>query len=185
MRLDEKTGKRIITKQDVKKSVLKGGLAEFIFAAAAALLVCGLLFVISPLTAEMNEALEGVNPALKYQTLAVKVRYYPLILFCLALPLTAIGGAVYYFVKYFKLRTEGFTVEIDDVNYLDSKLVRSGRHSKRILVIHFFKYGKYVTGYNFSEYFADHKEEFYVVVSKGKEPRILEIYRRSKFEYVE
>ena len=62
MRLDEKTGKRIITKQDVKKSVLKGGLAEFIFAAAAALLVCGLLFVISPLTAEMNEALEGVNP---------------------------------------------------------------------------------------------------------------------------
>ena len=47
------------------------------------------------------------------------------------------------------------------------------------------KYGRYETTYMFDNTFADHKEKFYVVVSKDEPKRIINIYRFSKFEIQE
>lgn len=185
MIIDEKNGKKIITGQKIKKQVFARGLVEVIVGLVFTALFSLLLLAIGPLVGEYKEAMEGINTAIKYQVIAVKLQYFFVIFFCAAVPASLFGITVYALVKYIRLRSRGFVVDIDDVNYLDSRTVRQRRHTTTLLNIHFFKYGKYATEYHFDEYFAQHKEEFYVVVTKDKKPEILMAFRKSKYDYVE
>ena len=185
MKTDERIGKIIITGQKIKKDLLSAGLLEVIIGLVFTALFSLLLLAIGPLVSEYKDAVEGINTAIKYQVIAVKLQFFVLILFCAAVPASLFGMTVYALVKYIRLRLKGFVVDVDDVNYLDSRTVRRGKHTQTLLNVHFFKYGKYATEYLFDEYFAKHKEEFYVVVTKDREPKILSIYRKSKYEYME
>jgi hypothetical protein len=144
-----------------------------------------LLLCIGPLLGEYNDAIEGINTAIKYRVIGIKLQFFFLIFFCAAVPASLLGVTVYTLVRYIRLRLKGFVLDVDDVNYLDSRTVRRRKHTKTLLNIHFFKYGKYVTEYNFDEYFAQHKEEFDVVVTKEDDPKILMAFRKSKYDYVE
>ena len=185
-RYDEKEGKIIITKQTVRKALLSQSFWELVILGIIAMVISAIFIpCIFGLLTEYSRVSQGFDTALKYQIIGQKLSYYGAVIFCVALPAFFIIEAIRSLLKYIRLRNKGFIIDVDDVNYLDSKLVRSRRHNKEILIINFFKYGKYVTNYRFDEDYAKHKEEFYVAVSKSEQPEILAIYRRSKYEYKE
>ena len=103
----------------------------------------------------------------------------------IVLGVTLVVGSVLSLIKAVKLKKGEYLVDVDDVNYLDVRVVRRRRSSRELLVVHFYKYGRYNTEIPFNNEFAEQKEKFYVVVTKEDKPKVLNIYRCSKYEYQE
>lgn len=181
----EYVGKIPLTRKRIKRELVMKAWGGVIICLLVALVSSLLLLLLPFALKEYGKISEISDQMLKYQLVGQKLYFGTVILVTGAVPLILIGTAVWSTVRAFKASRGGFEVVVDDVNYIDSVCTRkmADRHSHEYLVIYFYKYGRCDTDYLFNSDFTHPKEQFYLVVTKEDEPKILSFYRCSKFEY--
>lgn len=182
----EYIGKKIITKKQIEKQVAWLSWGEFIFSLVITVLLVPLLIVTLPVSINgYKQVIANADRLLKFQLIGQKAIYIINLIIAIGVIAVSLYVTIRYLIKAIRMKNGGFFVDIDDVNYLDVVLRGNRRHQREYLVIYFYKYGRYETTYTFDNTFAEHKEKFYVVVSKDEPKKIINIYRFSKFEIQE
>ena len=182
----EYVGNTVITRAQIGERVKKLGYRQIFL---IFLLTLGVSVIFLPLLpfaiGSVGGTLANAGELAKFQLVGRWIFHIISIAFTAGLPAYFIYVTVTTFIVSVKLIRGEFDVDVDEVDYLDVVVRRSRRHTKEMLVIHFYKYGRIETGYRFDSGFAEHNEKFYVVVTRGKKPVIVDFLRCSKFEYQE
>ena len=182
----EYVGKKILTKKQVEQDVFWGSVGDVFATLLVSVVLLPLLILAIIYSVDSLKVIaENADVLLKYEQLGIKLMHTVNLVIAIVLGVTLVVGSALSLIKAVKLKKGEYLVDVDDVNYLDVRVVRRRRSSRELLVVHFYKHGRYNTEIPFNNEFAEQKEKFYVVVTKEDKPKILNIYRCSKYEYQE
>ncbi len=154
-----------------------------LIAAVIVFIVCAALMIpfIGSLKDAINEAqtAEGANVSLIVELVSTIL----VLLVAVGYPLWIIAQNTIFFIKISKRQYE--IVEDTLMRKVDGEYVRIGMRSRYNDVFYFEKYGRYVV-YRSERSAFDYSTEtdrFYLIVLKGRKPKIMRVYNTKVYEY--